>query len=79
MNKYTANISLSYLLYEDGENPAKPSYPINVDKRGFTITLNEESGIQAIQKMKNLINEWVKTSNQTMLAEQIKNNDSLTT
>lgn len=73
MNKYTANISLSYILYDDNENPAKPSYPINVDKRTFTITINEENGIQAIHKMKTLINEWIKTSNQAMLAEQIQN------
>lgn len=80
MSKYTANISLSYVLYDDNENPAKPSYPINVDNRTFAITINEENGIQAIQKMKNMINEWVKTSNQAMLAEQIQNmenNDSL--
>lgn len=76
-NKYTANIRLSYILYEVGEKPEQTSIPITTDNKSFSLDINKDTKLEAIKEIRTICQSFMQNSNQAQIASLINKQQTL--
>ena len=77
---YVATFTVSYILYEQAQKPEEHSKPIHIDRKTFSIDIDETTPINAITKIKEVCQTFMSSSNQTKVADLItQENQKLST